>query len=358
MIDQTKNVSTHASPSPELLASQTARCDSAHLTVSVIVPVHRDGDAFRACLASLRAARRAPDEIIVVSDGGTDDLTSVEEEYSVRLIQATGPNGPAAARNGGASAASGDILLFVDADVTIPPSAIDQVVEFFAAHAQVSAVIGSYDDAPQAENFLSQYKNLLQHHVHQHAREEGFTFWGACGAIRRQAFLEIGGYDESYRQPCIEDIELGYRLRAAGHRIRVCKSLQVKHLKRWTPVSLFCSDFFRRALPWTRLILRTGGLENDLNIDRASRLKVALVYSLVIVLGVSWWWTAGWLVAALIAVTLVILDASLLRLFQRKRGVLFALRALLWHWFYYWYSGLAFAIGLTTHLFRRRSAQR
>jgi hypothetical protein len=51
-------------------------------------------------------------------------------------------------------------------------------------------LIGSYDDAPGANNFLSQYKNLFHHYTHQTGSEEASTFWGACGAIRRDVFLD------------------------------------------------------------------------------------------------------------------------------------------------------------------------
>src|SRR5437764_207629 len=82
------------------------------------------------------------------------------------------------------------------------------------------------------------------------------------GAALRAVFLLLGGFDEAYRRPSIEAIDLGYRMTAAGQRIRLCKDLQVKHLKRWGAFSLFCSDFFDRALPWTALIVRSGRFEN------------------------------------------------------------------------------------------------
>jgi hypothetical protein len=245
-------------------------------------------------------------------------------------------------------------LFFVDADVTVPATVLDIVLPLFRHSPEVAAVIGSYDDNPPAANLLSQYKNLLHHHVHQQTSEEGFTFWGACGVIRRQVFLDQGGFDERYRQPCIEDIELGYRLKAAGHRIRVCKQLQVKHWKRWDLISLLRTDICQRALPWTALILEAGRLENGLNISRSSRARVALACALPAVLGAAWWWPPALALAVLLALTLLAVDLPLLRFFQKQRGLWFAVRTIPWHWFSHVYSGLAFALGLAAHHLGRR----
>jgi glycosyltransferase involved in cell wall biosynthesis len=330
--------------------------DGSGLRISVIIPVHEGRSTFRQCLQSIQRLNPAPAEVLVVVDGEGGGAAELAEAFGVRVIRMSAPAGPARARNLGALAARGDVLLFIDADVIIPPSAIGDVLPFFITHPRLSALIGSYDDAPAAGNFLSLYKNLFHHYVHQGAREEGYTFWGACGAIRREAFVDIGGFDEKYRRPCVEDIELGYRLKAAGHGIRMCKTLQVKHLKRWGAGSLLWTDFFYRALPWTELILRVGRLENDLNIDRASRVKVVVVYGLMGLVGLSWWWPASLLAAALLALILLALDWRLWRFFQKKQGTLFAVRTIPWHWFYYGYSGLAFAIGLLLYARRFRQA--
>jgi hypothetical protein len=61
-------------------------------------------------------------------------------------------------------------------------------MEAFQNDHDLAAVIGSYDDEPFEPNFLSQYKNLLHHYVHQTANRDASTFWGACGAIRRESF--------------------------------------------------------------------------------------------------------------------------------------------------------------------------
>src|SRR5262249_44079767 len=118
------------------------------------------------------------------------------------------------------------------------------------------------------------------------------------------------------------------------------------------------SDFFRRALPWTELILGTGRFENDLNISRGNRIKVVLVFCLLGILGTAYWWPPALLAAVLVCLILLAMDAPLLHLFQRKRGLVFALGTIPWHWFYYWYSGLAFAIGLLRHRFKRGRASK
>jgi GT2 family glycosyltransferase len=332
----------------------TARGRSAHggPTVSIIVPVRRDAPSFRQCLASLRAAEPPPDELIIVVDGGDRQLARVARRHAGRVLTTSRAQGPAAARNLAAREAAGDVLLFTDADVAVHADVVARVREALGAEPGASAVIGSYDDCPPAPNLLSQYKNLLQHYVHQNARPEGCTFWGACGAVRRDAFLSCGGFDERYRAPAIEDIELGYRLRASGHRIHVCKDLRVTHLKRWTARSLFWSDFFRRALPWSDLILRSGRMDDDLNIDRRNRLKVALAGVFTAALLFAVWRPAALAVAAGAAATVLVLDAPLAAFFCRKRGPLFASGAMLWHLFFYVYGGLAFGLALAAYFVR------
>ena len=78
------------------------------------------------------------------------------------------------------------------------------------------AVFGSYDDDPPADGAVSTFRNLLHHHVHQAAAGPASTFWAGLGALRRDAFLASGGFDERrYPASSVEDIELGMRLSAA-----------------------------------------------------------------------------------------------------------------------------------------------
>lgn len=326
---------------------------SHELTVSVIIPVHNGGSNFRSCLRSIIACSPAPYETIVVADGDTDCSWRMAEQMGMRVVRLPTPGGPAHARNLGAEAAKGDILFFVDADVTIPQDAVGLVRAALQQDPELAAVFGCYDDEPSETSFLSQYKNLFHHYVHQTAKEEASTFWGACGAIRRKIFLAVGGFDEGYRRPSIEDIELGYRLKRAGYRIRLLKALQVKHLKHWGVLSLLKTDFFYRALPWTRLILSEGRFVDDLNTRVSNRISVVFIHILLLVLLAAW--SVPWLffAAAFFVAGLLVLNWDLYRFLGDKRGFGFTLKAIPWHWFYFLYSGLAFSIGFANHRIKR-----
>ena len=318
--------------------------------ISVIVPVRNGGRDFVESLSSLVEASPAAGEIIVVVDGGSDDSWREAEKLGVQVVREPVSGGPAKARNRGARKATGEIILFIDADVAVPSGLIGQVAKIFEREPGLAAVIGSYDDDPQATNFFSRYKNLFHHFTHQTANNQASTFWGACGAIRRQIFLASGGFDERYRQPSIEDIELGYRLRASGHPIKLVKSLQVKHLKRWGWLSLLKSDFFDRALPWTALILRDRCFVKDLNLRVSSRISVLASYGLLSALVGAFVRPKLLILAAFLLVLLLSLNAGLVLFFRNKGGWRFALKAMAWHYLYFLYSGFAFAIGTMRHL--------
>jgi GT2 family glycosyltransferase len=326
-------------------------------TISIIVPVHGGAVHFPDCLRALHQLQPRPHEIIIVADGELSRVTNLAAATGAQVVQLPVAGGPARARNHGARAAVGEILFFVDSDVVVPIDVVNTVAMIFSDDHDPAAAIGSYDDEPGGDNFLSQYKNLLHHYVHQSAREEASTFWGACGAIRRETFLALDGFDESYRHPSIEDIELGYRLKQAGHKIRLVKRLQVRHLKRWSIRSLLASDLLHRALPWTKLILRHGRVMNDLNLRPASRVSAVIAWALMLSLGAAMWIPEGLGLAALLAILLLALNAQLYRFFYRKRGWVFTMQSIFWHWLYYLYSSAAFAVGTVWHLAGRTAGK-
>lgn len=321
------------------------------MKISVVIPVHNGGKTFQRCLDALSKTIYDNWECIVVDDYSTDNTVCIAQKYGVRVFSSPENRvGPAEARNIGAQVARGDILLFLDADVLVQPGTIGHVAAIFKSEPHLDACFGSYDDAPTCENFLSQYRTLQQFYAHQHSPIDSSIFRSKCGAIRRSLFLTMGGFNASaFTRPGIEDIELGYRLHRDGYDVRLERLLQVKHMKAWQFRSMVLSDIRDRAIPWTQLILRDRFVPDDLNLQTSQRLSTAILgftlIALVLTLASSWMWV---LFFATI-LQLIWLNRQFYQFLLTKRGVWFTSRAIPVHWFYFFYTGLAFLLGVAIY---------
>jgi glycosyltransferase involved in cell wall biosynthesis len=251
--------------------------DQAPGGISVVIPVFNGGPDLGKCLAAISASSQPILECILVDDASTDGMVdSAAERHGVRVIRLEQQCGPAMARNHGVQAASGEVIFFTDADVLLHPDAIEKAASALQSDSELAAVFGCYDDQPANPSFISQYRNLFHHWVHQTGAREASTFWTGCGAIRRNIFIELGGFSQDFRRPSIEDIELGMRLRRSGYRICLLKDMLGKHMKQWKLWKMVRTDVFQRAIPWMMLVLRDGKLTNNLNLDYKSRAATLL----------------------------------------------------------------------------------
>lgn len=275
--------------------------------ISVVIPVYNSADFLRSCLDHLSRSTVQPLEYIVVDDGSSDSSATVAREFGAQVLSTGGRRGPAYARNLGARAARGEVVFFIDADVCVHQDTVERIQADFDEDERLDALMGSYDDSPEAQDFLSQYRNLMHCYTHQTSRSEACTFWSGCGAIRRQVFLEHSGFDESYGRPAIEDIELGFRLWRGGKKIMLDRTILVKHLKRWTFWNLVKTDVLDRGIPWTELILRDRHMPNDLNLALSQRISVALAFLTLLGAGVLAIWQGGYFLTPLFALLFFLL---------------------------------------------------
>ncbi len=326
------------------------------LRLSVVVPFHDNPGQLELSLAALKASS-IEFELICVDDASRDARAiEAAQRATPQCLRLERNSGPAVARNAGARIASGDVLVFVDSDCVVTPRTLEQMRAALSAEPTAAALFGSYDDSPASPGLVTEYRNLLHHWTHHNGPREASTFWAGCGAIRKSAFDAVGGFDERYRRPSIEDIELGMRLRAAGHRILLLPQIQCKHLKRWRLLDMIAVDVTKRAIPWTRLLIERPGVGGDLNLEWKQKLCVVLVFAALAWLPASltlawmallnpWWGVAS---LALLAPVLWI-NRGLYGLFARRRGLRFMLGAIPLHLLYFVYGGLAFAWTKATH---------
>jgi GT2 family glycosyltransferase len=299
-------------------------------SLSAIVPATNDPPTLERCVAAIRAAEEPPEEVVVVDSAAAP--------------------GPAAARNEGAARAAGDVLVFVDADVLPHRDAFRRIRRAFDADSGLTAVFGSYDDAPEASGLVSSFRNLLHHHVHQSAAGPASTFWAGLGAVRRDAFLAAGGFDSNrYRVPAVEDVDLGLRLTAAGGRIQLDPDVQGTHLKAWSLMEMIRTDFARRGVPWTELLLRRGTTSTALNLGWRHRLSAVATLTGAAALLLRRPRPAVGAAAALVA-----LNGSFYALLLRRRGPAEASAGIVLHAVHHLTAAAAAAVAVAAHAARLR----
>ena len=345
---------SNAQPAVSALPGE-ARDRAERPDISVIVPVHNAAHFLPATLGALRVSDlpRSRWELIVVDDSSTDRSVEVAAACADRIVGLTGgPRGRAFARNRGAEVARGGILAFVDGDVAVHTDALRRLMAIFAREPEISAVFGAYDLEPADPNLISQYRNLLHRYVHERDAGDASTFWTGCGALRAEVFFDCGGFDETLTT--LEDIDLGYRLSACGHRIVLRPEIQGQHMKRWTLGSMIATDVWERGVPWLRMLMqRRPGQAATLNIRMSERICTGVVGTGCVALilgllsGAGAWLAAG---AGLMGVALGI-NAPLFAWFARHRGWGFAIRTTPLRVLYYMLNGLSVALAVLT--FRR-----
>lgn len=299
-----------------------------HTLVSVIVPNYNSGEWLQQCLEAILQSDWPEFEVIVVDDASSDDgLSRLEPHPRVTCLQLEHNVGAGPARNAGAEIARGSILMMVDADVLVHPQTIGKAVRALEADPGLGAVFGSYDDQPTHPGFLSQYRNLLHHWVHQTSQREATTFWTGCGAIRTALFEQLGGFRRNDTQRYVEDIELGYRISDSGSGIALLKDMWCTHMKPWTLVSMIKTDLFYRAIPWMRMLLERPGRAKDLNINHRARIATLAAGLLGLALVFSIAWPILLWLAVLMVLVIVGTQWGFYRFLRRSRGLWFALRA-------------------------------
>jgi glycosyltransferase involved in cell wall biosynthesis len=191
------------------------------LTITTIVCAYNESSLLPACLFSLLAQTRPPDEILVVNNASTDGTGAVARAIAgVRVVDEP-RKGLVVAREAGRQAASGDLLAYVDADCRVPLQWLERVEARFAARDGLVGVTGPYrfyDWDWSGRVLVRAYDMLVAPPTHaflHHALGIGAILYGGNFAVRRDALERIGGFDCRIEFHG-EDTNLGRRLTPLG----------------------------------------------------------------------------------------------------------------------------------------------
>lgn len=178
------------------------------MKLSFIIPTRNEARYLGACIGSIRAQGR-DHEIIVVDTDSTDGTQRIARKHGTLLEEKK--RGIGIARNTGAAHASGDVLIFADADVRFPPGFAHMLEQAFIARVAGGIFrLEPYDGG--------RYVRLLYGVANAIARftiRTGTPFTaGSCFAYRRSAFEKAGGFDARFITN--EDHELAQRVHRHG----------------------------------------------------------------------------------------------------------------------------------------------
>jgi glycosyltransferase involved in cell wall biosynthesis len=225
--------------------------------VSVVIPVRNGSATLSACLRSIGRSSYRNIEVIVVDDHSTDNTAEIAAGYRCTLIPAGSGTGANNARNIGAAAAAGELIIFLDADIVIRRETILEIVETLEDES-IDAVVGIYTARHRHESFVSQYKNLWVRYSYIKSPPAIDWLFGSISGIRRPSFEKLGGFNvDLLARHGHDDIELGKRLSRANLNIVLNMDLEVEHLKHYT-LGSFVRNEFHRSLGFSQLAVQYG----------------------------------------------------------------------------------------------------
>lgn len=291
--------------------------------LSVIVPARNSQATLGACLEALFASDYRDFEVVVVDDCSDDGTPGIAAGFPCRLVSNRVSRGPAAARNVGAREAAGRLFLFIDSDIVVPPGALGRVAGLLGG-GECDAVVGMLDKWSAYGNLASFYKNAYMHYTYRMLSPEMGVFYSSVAAITREAFFGTGGFDEGYRNACIEDTEFGGRIRARGYLMLLDKGLAVRHLRHYRVRELLATGFCRTSgivkITLRRLAGRSGSPTN-LTSPRSFTAGIALsMFACVAALLSPVAGKAFLAASATLALASVLLSAGFLAFIAREGG--------------------------------------
>ncbi len=258
--------------------------------VSIVIPVmNRAGELWR-CLTSLSRLTYPKEklQIIVVDDGSSDDSPGVAREFGALLVPSGGVGrGPAAARNVGASNATGEILAFIDSDCSASLKWLEDLIPAFCDPAV--AAVGGQVDGMCTESPVDRYEAVMSSlSISSHERTgSGGTdtfYLPSCNLlVRRSAFRSVGGFKDSMHVG--EDVDLTWRLRDGGWTICYLPAGNILHEHRSS-----LRSFMSRRFDYGT----SEGILQVLHPTRRKRMVIppllALILSLCLLAPYAGWW--------------------------------------------------------------------
>jgi GT2 family glycosyltransferase len=329
---------------PSLDRPERAPAAAGERSVSIVIPNRNGAASLGPCLRAACASRGGRFEVVVVDDHSEDESVEIARRFPCKLVRLDRHAGVSKARNAGARAASGELLLFVDADCLLEADALSAARAAYGDRKDL-VLGGTYTPAPADDDFFSFFQSVFVHHFETKRPPPDYVAAHAM-LVDAELFRTSGGFvEDSFIgvAASVEDVELSHRLRRAGCELAMCPELRVQHVFRFS-LRRSLANAVRKARYWTMYSIANRDVFADSG-TASVELKANVVLGAVQALLVATAAVAAspWPLAA--AVPLLALDLRLSRglvaAWYGAGGLRFSLLATL-----YWATLYAAAVGL------------
>jgi len=230
--------------------------------VTVIVPAFNAAATIANCINSLLSQNYSKDafEIIVVNDASTDNTKTILDDYKtnrqIHLLNHSKNRALAAARNSGIRAANGEIILFIDADITVLPDFISQHVQAYE-NPNVIGILSQLKPAPDIkydkyQRYLYESKRgAKKYPVGSPLPYQAFLF--TASSIRKSVIGNVGLFDEKITGYGGEDTEYAFRIsQRFPNGLYYAPEIEVyhHHYRSFETVLKKVSDFGKNVVPY------------------------------------------------------------------------------------------------------------
>lgn len=253
--------------------------------LSIIIPVYNASAFLERCLTAVYNSTYKDFEIIIVDDCSKDESLAIVQCFPARIVTMKKNCGAAKARNSGARLAQGKIILFVDADIIMQKDTLERIMHIFQSEPKVKALGAALAQEAGNSGFGPSFVALfdyfyLQGWDKEEVRRPTSCFFSQCGAVYKDVFNEIGGFDESYKGAGIEEYEFGRRL-SLKYTIWLYGNIEVTHCAQG--IINRSKKLFKRCFPYIPYFLKVKSIEVNDPIINSKEILSTLCISLLAV---------------------------------------------------------------------------
>ncbi len=302
--------------------------------ISIVIPNRNGAASIARCLGAACASEYRRFEVVVVDDGSEDASADIIKTFPCRLVQLDAHAGVSKARNAGARASCGELLLFIDNDCMLRPDALSIANASYGERKDL-VLGGTYTPSPYDSDFFSSFQSVFVHHFETKNPNPDYVAAHAM-VIDAELFRRSGGFIEGSFigvAASVEDVELSHRLRRAGCELVMNPDLQVQHMFRFS-LRRSLRNAITKSRYWTMyslanrdLLTDSGAASLELKTNVVSGLAEALLLTAAAVLGTAWPLAA---VAPLLALNLHV-NRRLTVAWFRTKGLPFSMMALVYY---------------------------